>query len=64
MEQVELSYNILLVGMKNGSMTSENSLDFFFKEINMQLPYGPAFRFLSIYQNEIKTCVHTQKNSM
>lgn len=31
------------------------------KKLNIQLPYGPAFLFLGIYPNEIKTYVHTYK---
>ena len=59
MEPVELSY--ISGGNKNGSMTLENSLDFFLN-LNMQLSYNPAFCYVSVYTNGMKTHVHTHKN--
>ena len=46
-------------GMLNGSVTTENSLQFL-KTLCIELLYDPAIPLLGIYQGELKIYTHTK----
>ena len=49
----------LLLGMRNGTATLEDSLIVFYKTKRTS-PYNPAVVLLGIYPKELKMCVHTK----
>ena len=56
----ERNPSILLVRMKTGAATVENSMEFPYKELKMELPFDPDIPLLAIYIKNHETAI--QKN--
>ena len=54
----KLSFSHIASGMLNGSVTTENNLQFL-KTLSIELLYDPVNPLLGIYQGEIKIYIHT-----
>ena len=50
----------LLVGMKTGEATVENSMEFPQRKLKMELPFDPAIPLLGLYPKNLETPI--QKN--
>ena len=48
----------LLVGMKTGAATMENSMEIL-KKLKMEISYDPAIPLLGIYPKNLKSAIHT-----